>query len=54
MKTTLIKSRHNVAKTTNSTRACPLVVTDANLIGHRAPAGTDAANHVELIASIFF
>ena len=49
----LIKCRHDIVNTTNSTRAHLLVVIDANLIGYKDPAGVDAAKHVELFASIF-
>ena len=53
MVTHLIKSRHNIVRTTNATRACLLAVIDANLIGYKDPAGADAAKHVDLITSIF-
>ena len=49
----LIKSKYNIVKTTNSTRAYPLVVIDANLIGYKALAGIDATKYTEIIASIF-
>ena len=53
MKIYLIKSKYNIVKTTNSTRAYPLVVIDTNLIGYKVLAGIDATKYAEIIASIF-
>ena len=51
--THLIKVRYHEVKQHNMTRAHPMVVIDANLIGYRAPKFIDPARHVDSIASSF-
>ena len=48
-----IKSRHEDVKMTNPTRAHPVAVIDANLIGYKTPNRIEVAKHVELLATIF-
>ena len=51
--THLIKTRHHEVKQHNMTRAYPMVVIDANLIGYREPTCMDPARCVDSIASSF-
>ena len=48
-----IKTRHEEVKLTNPTRAHPVVVIDANLLGYKTPNGIEAAKHVEILATVF-
>ena len=48
-----IKSRHEDVKMTNPTRAHPVAVIDANLIGYKSPNGMEAEKYVELLPTIF-
>ena len=38
---------------TNPTRACPVLVIDANLIGHKTQSGMEEVNDAGILATIF-
>ena len=47
------KTKCELTKSNNDSRAHPMVVVDVNLIAHKAPKDFDMAKHAEMIASLF-
>ena len=49
----VVKNNNEITKSNNNSRACPMVVIDANLIACKAPKDFDTTKCADTIASTF-
>ena len=46
-----VKNKHDLTKSNNNSRSCPIIVIDANAISHKSPKEFDVAKHADIAAS---